>query len=108
MKTKMKKKQIIVDHHYIIDLHDFNSIREALTYYAQLYISGYDKLDYDCENLIACKTREETDEEFNKRIKNEKEKRAKRNAQIKREKEQQKEKRREQYEKLKKEFEDEA
>lgn len=94
---------------FIQELCHFNSIREALTYYAQIYISGYDKLDYDDFNdLIACKTREETDEEFNKRIKNEKEKRAKRNAQIKREKEQQKEKRREQYEKLKKEFEDEA
>lgn len=101
----MKKKQIIVDTHYMRDLQHFNSIREALTYYARLYISGYDKLDYSYEDLIACKTREETDEEFNKRIKNEKEKRAKRKAQIKREKEQQKGKRREQYEKLKKEFE---
>jgi len=104
----MKKKQIIVDHIHIQELCHFNSIREVLTYYEQLYISGYDKLDYNLNDLIAYKTREETDEEFNKRVKNEKEKRAKHNALIKKEKEEQKEKRRKQYEKLKKEFEDET
>lgn len=104
----MKKKKIVVDRIYMENLNYYSSLIEIITYCAQLYTKGYNKLEYHFDDLFVCKEREETDEEFNKRIQAEKKIKEKLKLKKKNNEEKTKKKRLELYEKLKKEFENET
>lgn len=106
----MKKKRKVIDKQcFDFDIIDCRSLDKIIAMCSKLYVQGYNEIEYDLDmGVVVCKTREETDEEFNKRKEKLKIKKEKEKIKLQKNKEQEKNARRKQYEELKKEFENET